>query len=148
MARFVPKITLPKWIGTNYDVVSVWRNIDVVLLLAVFMQSVIGAFTVYSATRQRMINQGFDQYFYVQRQVTFLIIAAVATTIVMAVGHDWIRERAVFWYISSNLLLVLVLVYGAVTRGARLAFDFGPISVQPAELMKVVVLIFDRGLHG
>jgi rod shape determining protein RodA len=127
--------------GTSYDVVSVWRNVDVVLLIAVSLQSVIGAFTVYSATRQRMINQGFDQYFYVQRQVTFLIIAAVATAIVMAIGHDWIRERAVFWYIASNLLLILVLVYGAVTRGARLAFDLGPISVQPAELMKVVVLI-------
>ena len=111
------------------------------LLIAVSLQSVIGAFTVYSATRQRMINQGFDQYFYVQRQVTFLIVAAVATAIIMAVGHDWIRERAVFWYIASSLLLILVLVYGAVTRGARLAFDLGPISVQPAELMKVVVLI-------
>jgi len=28
-----------------------------------------------------------------------------------------------------------------VRRGARLSFDLGPISVQPAELMKVVVLI-------
>jgi len=141
MSRYLPKISLPKWIGTSYDLASVWRNVDVVLLIAVSLQSVIGAFTVYSATRQRMINQGFDQYFYVQRQVTFLIFAAVATVVVMAVGHDWIRERAVFWYISSSVLLILVLVYGAVTRGARLAFDLGPISVQPAELMKVVVLI-------
>ena len=141
MPRFLPKVSLPKWMGTSYDLVSVWRNVDVVLLIAVSLQSVIGAFTVYSATRQRMINQGFDQYFYAQRQVAFLIVAAVATAVIMAIGHDWIRERAVFWYIASSLLLVLVLVYGAVTRGARLAFDLGPISVQPAELMKVVVLI-------
>jgi rod shape determining protein RodA len=105
------------------------------------LQSVIGTLTVYSATRQRLINQGFDQYVYVQRQVLFVIVGAVITFIVMAVGHDWIRERAVFWFISTSLLLVLVLVYGAVTRGARLAFDLGPISLQPAELMKVAVLI-------
>ena len=127
--------------GTSYDLVSVWRNVDVVLLIAVFLQSVIGTLTVYSATRQRLINQGFDQYVYVQRQVLFVIVGAVITFIVMAVGHDWIRERAVFWFISTSLLLVLVLVYGAVTRGARLAFDLGPISLQPAELMKVAVLI-------
>jgi len=141
VAKFLPKIALPKWMGTSYDLVSVWRNVDVVLLIAVFLQSVIGTFTVYSATRQRLINQGFDQYVYVQRQVLFVIVGAVITFIVMAVGHDWIRERAVFWFISTSLLLVLVLVYGAVTRGARLAFDLGPISLQPAELMKVAVLI-------
>ncbi|MBJ7271957.1 MAG: FtsW/RodA/SpoVE family cell cycle protein [Ilumatobacteraceae bacterium] len=141
MAKFLPKIALPKWMGTSYDLVSVWRNVDVVLLIAVFLQSVIGTLTVYSATRQRLINQGFDQYVYVQRQVLFVIVGAVITFIVMAVGHDWIRERAVFWFISTSLLLVLVLVYGAVTRGARLAFDLGPISLQPAELMKVAVLI-------
>jgi rod shape determining protein RodA len=141
VAKFLPKIALPKWMGTSYDLVSVWRNVDVVLLIAVFLQSVIGALTVYSATRQRLINQGFDQYVYVQRQVLFVIVGAVITFIVMAVGHDWIRERAVFWFISTSLLLVLVLVYGAVTRGARLAFDLGPISLQPAELMKVAVLI-------
>ena len=141
MARFLPKIALPKWMGTSYDLVSVWRNVDLVLLIAVFLQSVIGTLTVYSATRQRLINQGFDQYVYVQRQVLFVIVGAVITFIVMAVGHDWIRERAVFWFISTSLLLVLVLVYGAVTRGARLAFDLGPISLQPAELMKVAVLI-------
>ena len=141
MVKFLPKIALPKWMGTSYDLVSVWRNVDVVLLIAVVLQSVIGALTVYSATRQRLINQGFDQYVYVQRQVLFVIVGAVITFIVMAVGHDWIRERAVFWFISTSLLLVLVLVYGAVTRGARLAFDLGPISLQPAELMKVAVLI-------
>ena len=141
MAKFLPKISLPTWMGTSYDLVSVWRNVDVVLLIAVFLQSVIGTLTVYSATRQRLINQGFDQYVYVQRQVLFVIVGAVITFIVMAVGHDWIRERAVFWFISTSLLLVLVLVYGAVTRGARLAFDLGPISLQPAELMKVAVLI-------
>ena len=141
MARFLPKISLPKWMGTSYDVLSVWKNIDIVLLISVLAQSVIGAFTVYSATRQRLLDQGFDQYFYVQRQVLFVIVAAVVVVVIMAVGHEWIRERAVFWYISSSVLLILVLVAGAVRRGARLSFDLGPISVQPAELMKVAVII-------
>lgn len=141
MPSFFPKVKLPKWMGTSYDLVSVWRNVDLVLLIAVTLQSIIGALTVYSATRQRLINQGFDQYVYVQRQVLFLIVGAAVTVVVMTIGHDWIRERAVFWFISTTLLLILVLVYGAVTRGARLAFDLGPISLQPAELMKVAVLI-------
>lgn len=127
--------------GTSYDVASIWKNVDFTLLIAVSLQSVIGALTVYSATKQRLINQGFDQYVYVQRQVLFLIVGVIATVVVMAIGHEWIRERAVFWYISSSVLLILVLVLGAVRRGARLSFDLGPISLQPAEIMKVAVLI-------
>lgn len=141
MFRIFTFIKLPKWLGQTYDILSVWKNVDLILLVAVALQSIIGAFTVYSATRQRLINQGFDQFVYVQRQVLFLIVAGLAMALIMAIGHDWIRERAVFWFISSSVLLILVLVAGAVRRGARLSFDLGPISLQPAELMKVAVLI-------
>lgn len=141
MLKIFPQIKISRWFGQTYDVVSVWKNVDVTLVVAITLQSIIGALTVYSATRQRLINQGFDEFFYVQRQVLFLIFATGAMVVVMAIGHDWIRERAVFWYISSSVLLILVLVAGAVRRGARLSFDLGPISVQPAELMKVAVLI-------
>ncbi len=141
MFRIFSSIKPPKWLGQTYDILSVWKNVDLILLVAVTLQSIIGAFTVYSATRQRLINQGFDQFVYVQRQVLFLIVAGLAMALIMAIGHDWIRERAVFWFISSSVLLILVLVAGAVRRGARLSFDLGPISLQPAELMKVAVLI-------
>ncbi len=141
MFRNFSSIKLPKWLGQTYDILSVWKNVDLILLVAVALQSIIGAFTVYSATRQRLINQGFDQFVYVQRQVLFLIVAGLAMALIMAIGHDWVRERAVFWFISSSVLLILVLVAGAVRRGARLSFDLGPISLQPAELMKVAVLI-------
>lgn len=141
MLKIFPQIKIPRWFAQTYDVVSVWKNVDVILVVAITLQSIIGALTVYSATRQRLINQGFDEFFYVQRQVSFLIVATLAMVTVMAIGHDWIRERAVFWYISSSVLLILVLVAGAVRRGARLSFDLGPISVQPAEVMKVAVLI-------
>ncbi len=141
MSRIFSSIKLPKWLGQTYDILSVWKNVDLILLVAVTLQSIIGAFTVYSATRQRLINQGFDQFVYVQRQVLFLIVAGLAMVLIMAIGHDWVRERAVFWFISSSVLLILVLVAGAVRRGARLSFDLGPISLQPAELMKVAVLI-------
>ncbi len=43
--------------------------------------------------------------------------------LVMSIGHDWIRERGVFLYSFSLLSLLLVLVIGAVSNGARLSFD-------------------------
>jgi len=141
MSRFIPQIKNSQWFRQTYDVASVWKNIDLILLAAVTLQSIFGLFTVYSATRQRLLNQGFDQYFYVQRQVFFVLFAAGLMFVVMALGHDLIRERGVYLYAGSIFLLLLVLVIGAVSSGARLSFDLGPISVQPAELVKVTVLI-------
>lgn len=141
MSKFIPQIRASQWFKQSYDVVSVWKNIDLILLSAVTLQSIFGFFTVYSATRQRLLNQGFDQFYYVQRQVGFVLFAAFLMLLVMGIGHDWIRERGVYWYAGSLFLLFLVLVIGAVSSGAKLSFDLGPISVQPAELMKVAVLI-------
>lgn len=141
MSKFIPQIRASQWFKQSYDVVSVWKNIDLILLSAVTLQSIFGFLTVYSATRQRLLNQGFDQFYYVQRQVGFVLFAAALMLLVMGIGHDWIRERGVYWYAGSLFLLFLVLVIGAVSSGAKLSFDLGPISVQPAELMKVAVLI-------
>ena len=141
MSKFIPQIKNSKFFKQTYDVASVWKNVDLILLAAVILQSIFGLFTVYSATRQRLINQGFDQYFYVQRQVFFVLFASVLMAAVMSVGHDWIRERGVYFYAASLFALLLVLVIGAVSNGARLSFDLGFISVQPAELVKVTVLV-------
>lgn len=141
MSKFIPQIKNSQFFKQTYDVASVWKNVDLILLAAVILQSIFGLFTVYSATRQRLINQGFDQYFYVQRQVFFVLFASVLMAAVMSVGHDWIRERGVYFYAASLFALLLVLVIGAVSNGARLSFDLGFISVQPAELVKVTVLV-------
>ena len=141
MSKFIPQIKNSQFFKQTYDVASVWKNVDLILLAAVILHSIIGLFTVYSATRQRLLNQGFDQFFYVQRQVFFVLFASVLMAAVMSVGHDWIRERGVYFYAASLFALLLVLVIGAVSNGARLSFDLGFISVQPAELVKVTVLV-------
>lgn len=117
------------------------RNIDWVLMGALIAQAIIGLFVVYSTTHVRLVDQNFDPFVYTQRQVAFLIVAAVVMAVVMTIGHDWVRSQASLLYAAMLILLVLVLVAGAVRGGARLSFDLGPISLQPAELAKPIVLV-------
>lgn len=117
------------------------RNVDWILFVAVIALGIIGMFNTYSATRQRLINQGFDPFIYVQRQVLFAIIATGVMVGIMTIGHEWIRGRAIFLYGTVLVSLVLVLVAGAVRGGARLSFDFGFFSVQPAEAAKPIILL-------
>jgi rod shape determining protein RodA len=144
--RVIPRKVSSGPLGLRGSYADPIRNIDWILLSAVITQVIIGLFTVFSATRQRLIDEqridpGIDVFAYVQRQVFFVIIAAAVMVIVMSLGHDWLRAQSGFLYGAVLLLLIMVLGTGAVTGGARLAFDFGPFSVQPAELAKPVLLI-------
>ena len=119
------------------------RNIDWILISVVVLQSIIGLFNVFSTTHLRLLDQEFDPYFYTQRQAGYIIAAAAAAAIVMALGHEWFRTQVGVLYGGLMLMLVLVLVYGAVRGGARLSFDIPVISFssQPAEFVKPIILI-------
>ena len=127
--------------GLNSSFADPVRNIDWVLMSAMAAQAVIGLFTVFSATHLRLIDQRFDPFVYTQRQVLFVIAGIAVLSIVMALGHDWFRTQSGVLYGGVIVLLILVLATGAVTGGARLAFDLGPISLQPAEFAKPLILV-------
>ena len=121
------------------------RNIDWLLMFAVAGLSTIGAFAVYSTTRPRLLARGVDPYYLLQRQIAYIIAAALAMAILMMLDYEWLRSKAEFFYGASLVLLMLVLVAGAVRGGARLSFDLGIVSLQPAEFTKFSLLLLLAG---
>ena len=113
------------------------RNIDWVLMLMLAAIATIGCFVVYSASRTKQA----DPFLYVTRQVIFMIAAVIAMVVVMTVDYEMLRERARFFYGVSIMFLVLVIIAGTVSGGARLSFDLGPLKLQPAEFSKATVLL-------
>ncbi len=121
------------------------RNIDWILLSAVVALSTIGVAAIYSTNRPVQLRRGLDPFQFAERQVIFLIIAAAALALVMSFDYQWLKERAGFFYGVTILALVLVLIVGSIRGGARLSFDLGPLTVQPAEFAKVSVLLLLAG---
>jgi rod shape determining protein RodA len=113
------------------------RNIDWVLMGVQMCLAVVGCFVIYSASRTKQL----DPFQYATRQVVFLIVAIIAMVVVMAVDYESLRERARFFYGVTIMLLVLVILAGTVSGGARLSFDLGPLKLQPAELAKATVTL-------
>ncbi|HQY15968.1 MAG: rod shape-determining protein RodA [Acidimicrobiaceae bacterium] len=113
------------------------RNIDWVLLLGQSALSVIGLAVIYSASYSKFS----DPFLFVTRQEVFLIGAVVAMVVVMSFDYDWWKDRSRFLYGVTIMLLVLVILVGAVSGGASLNFDVGPLRLQPAEFAKFTVLL-------
>ena len=114
------------------------RNIDWTLLVPVLLLSIIGIFNIYSATFWKVEG---DPYWFTTRQVVYVLIAAVILGVVMTFDYTMLRERAAFFYGTTIFALVLVLSAGAIRGGARLSFDLGFFSFQPAEFAKPVIVL-------
>jgi len=121
------------------------RTIDWVLMGAVAALTIIGAFMIYSATRPRLLNRGADPFFFVERQIIFVLIAIVVMAVVMWMDYVQLRGSAELFYAVTIILLILLFVAGSVTGGARLSFDLGPIAIQPSEIGKVTTLLLLAG---
>ena len=113
------------------------RNIDWVLMLTQLTLAVVGCFVIYSASRTKTA----DQYLFVTRQVIFLVVSLAVMVVVMSVDYELLRERSRFLYGATLMVLVMVILAGTVSGGARLSFDIGPLKIQPGEFAKATVTL-------
>ncbi len=123
------------------SVLDPWRNIDWSMIIATVLLTIIGVFNIYATTSPRLVLRGVDPYYFTQRQVIFLIAAAIALFLVMFVGHDWLRSKAMWFYFPTTFSLVILWLWSYTSGETRLSFDLGPVAVQPAEVMKPVMVL-------
>jgi len=82
-----------------------------------------------------------------QTQLVWLLLAlGVIAALAVAVRSDsWLRLYKYTWAAVGVGLLVLTFIFGRDVNGARLTLDLGPISGQPSELLKVILVVFLAG---
>ena len=82
-----------------------------------------------------------------QVQLVWLLISlAVMTTLAIVVRSDsWLRRYKYTWAAAGVGLLLLTFVLGTEINGQRLTIQLGPLSGQPTELLKVILVVFLAG---
>jgi cell division protein FtsW (lipid II flippase) len=82
-----------------------------------------------------------------QTQLVWLLIA-ITIVAVLAVGvrsDSWLRLYKYSWAAAGVLLLLVTFLFGNDVNGQRLTLTIGPLSGQPAELLKVILVVFLAG---
>lgn len=114
------------------------RDIDFALIGIVLLISVISVVAVASASR---VNLTGNPSYFLMRQVLWFLLGFVA--MVLAIRYDY-SDLEKYWkwlYAFGTGTLVLVDLLGSVTNGAKSWFQIGPIKYEPAELMKIILII-------
>jgi len=80
-------------------------------------------------------------------QLLWLLLSlALVVVLAVAVRNDaWLRRYKYTWAAIGVGLLLLVLFLGHDVNGARLGIKVGPLTAQPSELLKVILVVFLAG---
>ncbi|HTC85145.1 MAG TPA: FtsW/RodA/SpoVE family cell cycle protein [Candidatus Acidoferrum sp.] len=124
------------------------RRTDQVLLPAVGMLGGIGLLLM-ERLPQDLVTQtvagrtlGLGQ---VQLGWLMLALAVIGVLALLVRSDSWLRLYKYTWAAAGIGLLLLTIVFGVDVNGARLTLHIGPISGQPSELLKVILVIFLAG---
>ena len=74
--------------------------------------------------------------------LSLLIVAAIAVTVR---SDAWLRMYKYTWAAAGVGLLLLTFVFGQEINGQRLTLTIGPVSGQPSELLKIILVVFLAG---
>jgi cell division protein FtsW (lipid II flippase) len=121
------------------------RRLDEVLLPAVGLLGGIGLLLAQRLPQDLVVQQvGPAVLGLASLQLIWLVLAfAIAAVVAITVRSDrWLRLYKYSWAALGLGLLLLTFVFGSDTGGSRLTLDLGPVSGQPSELLKVILVVF------
>jgi len=114
-----------------------------VLIVAVIL-TLIGLVMVFSASGVVAGNRFHDAIYFLKRQIAWLLFGFILLQLASRLDYLVWRKLAVPILAVTCVLLVLVLIpsIGVAVKGARRWLKLGPISLQPAEMVKLVAVLY------
>ena len=120
---------------------SIGRYFDGTLILTVFFLLIFGLVMLYSVSSYDGSVTYGDAAYYFKKQIFATVIGIVVMDIVAIVPyHFWDRFSALAYAVAVGLLL-LIIPFGIEANGAKRWLKFLGISIQPAEVCKLAIII-------
>lgn len=118
------------------------RGIDYSLLVVVVFLIGFGLVMLYSSSYYTASIKFDDAAFFLKKQIVATALSVVALVFFIVIDYRVWKKYTWILYIVSNLLILAVLTpIGMEANGARRWLDFGVITVQPAEIAKIAVIM-------
>ncbi len=117
---------------------------DHTLLVVTMILALVGLVMVFSASAIVAGNRFHDPGFFLKRQIAWLVFGFLLMHLTSRIDYTFWKPMSVPILGCMLLLLVMVLMpsLGVSAKGARRWLRLGPISIQPAEMVKLVTVIY------
>jgi cell division protein FtsW len=114
------------------------------LLIITIVLALVGLVMVFSASAVVAGNRFHDPGYFLKRQLAWLAFGFLLLHLASHIDYVWWKRLSIPLLGVTVVLLVIVLMpsFGVSAKGARRWLRVGPISVQPAEIAKLVAVMY------
>jgi len=114
------------------------------LLIITIVLALVGLVMVFSASAVVAGNRFHDPGYFLKRQLAWLAFGFLLLHLASHIDYVWWKRLSIPLLGLTAVLLVMVLIpsLGVSAKGARRWLRLGPISVQPAEIAKLVAVMY------
>jgi cell division protein FtsW len=119
-------------------------GMDHVLLFVTITLTLIGLVMIFSASAVVAGQKHHDSWYFVKRQLAWLTSGLMLLHVMSRVDYVWWKRLALplLGLVLALLVMVLVPSVGVMRHGARRWLDLRLISIQPAEIAKLLAVIY------
>lgn len=122
---------------------KVFKYLDKPLLIVSILLFIIGLIMVFSSSNvTAYMSHAVSPYNYFIKQAIFLFVGLCLFIFMIKFNTKLYGMTSWILLIGISASLVVLLIYGKATNNAVSWFDFGPVSLQPSEFIKVIYIIW------
>ena len=115
------------------------RRTDLTLIAAAAAIVIMSLVIIGSATHVNTPSE--ERYWFVQRQGISIIVDIALAAFLMNFDYKILQRYGNHFYVFNLILLILVMLVGQTALGAQRWIALGPISIQPSEFSKLIMII-------
>ena len=118
-----------------------WWTVDRQMVIGVMVLLGMGFFAAFAASPAVAQHIGKSTYYFANKQLVFLVLAAFVFLAVSMIDAIWIRRLAVLMLVGAIGGVVLTLFAGVTVKGASRWLHIFGVSIQPSEMLKPAFVV-------
>lgn len=118
-----------------------WWTVDRQMVIGVMVLLGMGFFAAFAASPAVAQHIGKSTYYFANKQLVFLVLAAFVFLTVSMLDAIWIRRLAVLMLVGAIGGVVLTLFAGVTVKGASRWLHIFGVSIQPSEILKPAFVV-------
>lgn len=122
---------------------NITKKLDMPLLIVTMILVILGLVMIFSASSiSSVLQYNVSEYYFFIRQLIFVVVGFLAGIIILKIPLKKYK------YLYKPLIIIIIamlaglFVWGSVTNNAQSWYKLGPISIQPSEFAKTIIVMY------